>query len=115
MRTIVEEVNFAKDCQLERLAIMQCTISDPAIKTRRQKQLCRVCFYSQRITTRGFTRYTCLLCEDTFSHHNGDLPRVCMRCAEKARLCKRCGCDMEYENRRVVKGYEKSCTQEVKD
>jgi hypothetical protein len=76
-------------------------------KEQRQKsQMCKACFYlSGGLTTQAFTDKPCKRwgCHGRTKWNNGDTPDYCPDCATTMGICRRCGADQEYANRRSIK------------
>lgn len=73
---------------------------DPDRAERRKVSQCVNCYYGSRIGGQAFTNRDCMSCgaEQTYSSTATDV--LCMPCAHKHQLCKRCGGDVELRARR---------------
>lgn len=80
----------------------KCVIDDPERTDRLEDQQCQVCYYGSRIGGAAITTTECGICgvEMTFGNTNVDI--LCERCAREKNVCKHCGADMEYKNRRKL-------------
>lgn len=74
--------------------------NDPSKTNRLSKQECLVCFYGSRIGGAAVTFRDCAFCGCRCTSGNTDVDVMCLACAKQAGLCKHCGADMEYKNRR---------------
>lgn len=93
-----ERISYMRD-------FLQKIDEDPDKKKRLEKQECKVCFYqTSRIAGQSFTSTECSICDKEITHGNTDVDRLCQECAKAANLCKHCGADIEYKNRRKYKG-----------
>lgn len=73
---------------------------DPQKKLRKEEQECVICFYSQRVGGAACSFRPCGICDKELSSGNTDVSVLCLECAAKAQLCKQCGCDIDFKNRR---------------
>lgn len=62
----------------------------PRVGRRQMLRECEACF-RLRICGQAFTQYTCKSCGSLEEHPNTCVPRICRACADKDRLCVRCG------------------------
>jgi hypothetical protein len=71
---------------------------------RHKAQECLWCYYvaGNRIVGQAFTNYHCKGCYADFAHHNTGVPALCADCAKNHRLCRQCGADLDYKNRRAL-------------
>jgi len=69
-------------------------------KSRKADNQCKKCYYGQKVATQAFTDRQCGLCDTTCKSNNGRCPVLCDKCSNKLGLCKYCGADQEYVNRR---------------
>ncbi len=62
-------------------------------KCRLQQLECRACYYLRGgvVAGRAFTEYICANCNQSYSHPNTAIPRLCQDCARHRDLCVRCG------------------------
>jgi len=78
---------------------------DPHAAIRRSEFECAVCFYLRRggmIVGHGFTRFECAACHQESEHPNTGVPRLCLKCAQEHKVCRRCGADVELRDRTPV-------------
>jgi hypothetical protein len=83
------------------LAKLDC---DHEADKRRQERECLYCFYLHRARMAGqaFTGWECLSCGAGGMHSNTAVPHYCDVCADKMRICVRCGADQELEDRKLT-------------
>ena len=75
--------------------------SDPSKKERKEQNLCLICFYQSRgMHTNAFVTTDCKVCGKEMFFVNSDIDKIGLECAKKYQLCKHCGCDIEYKERR---------------
>ena len=69
---------------------------------RLERHECKTCYYllGDRIFGQAFTPYPCGVCHETNSWANTGVPKVCLGCANKLRLCVRCGADINMRKRK---------------
>lgn len=86
-----------------RAAAHRCSMDTDNV-ARREEQLCRLCFYHRKggIVTHGFRNWACDVCFNGASHPNSDVPRVCAPCADRLRLCMKCGADVHLAPREAL-------------
>lgn len=78
---------------------------DPEKKTREKEHLCKVCYYdSSRVGGSAITTTECAMCTIKMVFSNTCVDVLCDDCAKKAQLCKHCGSDIHYVNRRNREG-----------
>ena len=59
-------------------------------------QKCKYCFYmSNKIALQAFTKFTCKNCKEEFLHHNSNVNKICIKCAEELNICCHCGAEMD--------------------
>lgn len=76
-------------------------IDDPQRKERKEKQLCKCCFYaSARIGGAAMTTRPCMSCEKEQMYGSTATDVLCMVCAKEGELCKQCGADVDLRVRR---------------
>lgn len=75
--------------------------SDPEKRKRLEKSLCLSCFYINFASFGGaaITERPCGICEDNMSFPTTVVDKVCNPCASKNDLCKRCGADLNLEEK----------------
>lgn len=84
---------------------VQCRLVDDKDKSKRLSVgLCKWCWYRQATTLAGqaFTEYTCWRCDQTLSHANTAVPRLCDPCAKETQLCASCCGDINGKMRKEV-------------
>ena len=77
-------------------------VEDPDKAIRLESQECVACFYSSKIGGSVVTSRPCGSCEAMIHCGNSCIDRLCMDCAQKYRLCKHCGADINLRNRRKL-------------
>jgi len=77
-------------------------VNDVRKTGRQNKQECQVCFYSMKVGGAAMTSSKCGICQTILSFGSTNVDRVCMNCATKHRLCKHCGGDIEFKQRRKL-------------
>lgn len=75
-------------------------VNDPEKSDRLSKQLCKVCYYTSRMSGQACTSTNCGICDAEVRSGNTDVNVICSTCAKNHGLCVRCGCDIELKNRR---------------
>lgn len=75
-------------------------VEDPDKVLRLEAQECVVCFYNSRLGSAVVTDRPCCLCEIMLYCGSSCIDRLCKDCAEKYKLCKHCGADINLRNRR---------------
>lgn len=61
---------------------------------------CRYCYYlNHGLAGQAFTDWRCVLCGLEAQHHNTNVPRVCVPCADGFSLCVTCGGDLQQRHR----------------
>lgn len=73
--------------------------SDPDKNKRILEQECILCYYDSRIGGAAMTDSNCLLCEKIMHFGSTCVDNLCQPCAEKHKLCKHCGADINYKKR----------------
>ena len=66
------------------------------------KQECKMCFYRTKIAGQAFTEWKCKACDRSGNNSDTAVPELCMECAEKYRLCRHCGADIDGKDRRKL-------------
>jgi hypothetical protein len=66
--------------------------NDPLYINRVKAQTCKYCYYKPSVVSlQAFTEFKCIVCNETFMHHNSDVDHVCKSCATEHELCVHCG------------------------
>ena len=101
LRTCTYASKQAVDRARRNLARLECD-ADRAERLKERECLC--CFYLRgtRLAGQGFTEWSCLSCGAKDMHGNTSVPHYCVGCADKMRICTRCGGDQELEVRKAV-------------
>jgi hypothetical protein len=95
----LEEVRFRTTMQKSRLESFRKLLEDPDKEKRLADQECVICYYSGKIGGAAMTDSHCGICDTTMHFGSTNVDRLCTVCAEKHKLCKHCGADMDYKNR----------------
>lgn len=76
--------------------------NDPQKKERIKDCKCKICFYQKggRIGGAAMTQADCAFCGNSMMFGSTAVDKMCPDCAAKADLCKICGADMNYVNKR---------------
>ena len=76
--------------------------TDPQKKDRIKKCECKICFYQTggRIGGAAMTDRECAFCGEVMHFGSTATNKMCQGCATKAGLCKICGADINYVNKR---------------
>lgn len=75
--------------------------SDPQHKERIAMSQCGMCFYEKsRIGAATCTEVQCAFCDVILHSGNTNIDILCLECAANAGLCRHCGCDLDFKNRR---------------
>jgi hypothetical protein len=85
------------------LYIQKCenALEDIDKKLRKEKQECIYCYYlDSKVGGSVMTTSYCGICNKTLRSENTDTNALCIDCAEKHKLCKHCGGDINLKNRR---------------
>ena len=70
--------------------------TDPKQPQRLKLQKCKYCYYINiKISLQAFTTFTCKNCKEEFIHHNSNVDKFCMKCAEELNICCHCGAEMD--------------------
>lgn len=98
----VENANYLHKDRIEHYEQMLLNYrKDPQKADRLSKQECVVCFYGSRIGGAAITFRDRAFCGDRCTSGNTNVDVMCRSCAKQAGLCKHCGADMDYKNRRT--------------
>lgn len=93
---IKRTIQLAKDLQ-----------NDPENKNRLSESECLVCYYGQRgMHTNAFVYTNCQCCNKELQFVNSDTDKTCLECAINHKLCKHCGSDIQYKNRRKIRVFD---------
>lgn len=83
------------------IALAKAFVDDSDKLKRRKAGLCKLCYYqSSRIGGCAVTTAQCGLCDEILSSGNTNIDVLCQSCAVANGLCKHCGADLEFVNRR---------------
>jgi len=75
--------------------------NDPNKKERKCQNLCLLCYYQERgMHTNASVTTDCKICSDKMYFGSSDIDKIDDVCAKIYGLCKHCGCDIEYKERR---------------
>lgn len=69
--------------------------NDPDKDERLSLQICKVCYYTKRISLQAFTNTSCGCCNVDMIFPNSDIDSLCERCARINNACKHCGGEMD--------------------
>lgn len=81
--------------------IKRC-VEDKNRSFRLDAMFCRICFYLDRVQVNSSESSQCGICETVYFCDSYDEYALCKPCAKKHKLCVRCGCDIEYKERREL-------------
>lgn len=74
---------------------------DPDKRRRHDVAECALCFYQQgRMAGAAFTTRQCAFCDEELKSGSTDVNVMCLKCAVITGLCKHCGADVDYKNKR---------------
>lgn len=94
----------AKQSADERRAKLQAFDEDALQSQRLKARECKACYYlfSPRMAGQAMTERECLGpgCNARILWHNTAVPLLCEKCADKHRLCRRCGSTIDMRERR---------------
>lgn len=75
--------------------------ADPEKSERIEQVLCKCCYYSKsQIGGQAFSSRQCASCDWIINASSTCVDVLCVDCAERRGLCKRCGADINLKNRR---------------
>lgn len=96
---------YSKNYADDRIAESLQYLADEKKKEREAKGECKTCFYmrSSRIGGAAITSKPCDLCGEYMSFGSTNTDRLCLECAVKNKICKRCGGDLHMRTRRAEK------------
>ena len=104
-----KKINYDLSTCLFRTAMMRDILNgykriveDPDYHDRIINQECQVCYYGSRVGGSSMTITECGICNKEMTFGNTDVDVLCIDCAMNKRVCKHCGADMEYKNRRKL-------------
>ena len=92
------ESNLRRVEHIHRLSIKFKEDADK--KIRLQYGYCIFCWYSESLAGQAFTEYTCAVCGKEGRHPNTNVPKICIDCSKKHKLCVECGADIALRNKR---------------
>lgn len=74
---------------------------DSEAKQRLSEQLCETCYYLRKggLAGAAVTQQPCGICHDLQTYGSTATHTLCMKCAKKYELCKRCGADIGFRER----------------
>lgn len=97
-------VEWANGRQLNRidhaLKLVEKINTDPHRKERLKESECLLCYKESRVSCAACSDRPCGICEKRLTAGNTDVDVLCLECAKKSKLCKHCGADIDYKNRR---------------
>jgi hypothetical protein len=77
---------------------------DPDKRKRLVAKECIVCYYKSRgMHTNSCVSTNCKSCNKKMQFGNSDIDEICIDCAAKHKLCKHCGADFEYKERKKAR------------
>jgi len=77
--------------------------SDAQQERRLERNECKRCFYLwQRVCGQAFTEYKCIACGSDERWHNTCCPKLCIPCAHRYRVCRRCTGDISMRKRKAL-------------
>lgn len=76
--------------------------NDPDKVNRLEKCLCKFCNYTSSIGGAACCSRPCAFCDTPVHSGNTDVGVMCLECARKSGLCRMCGADLNYKNRRKI-------------
>lgn len=95
----IEEVRYRTMMQKSRLESYQKLLTDPDKIKRISEQECVICYYGSKIGGAAMTNSNCGLCDTVMRFGSTCVDKLCKDCADKHKLCKHCGADINYKNR----------------
>lgn len=98
----LEDVQWRTSMQQSRLKHLNKILEDPERESRLENQECVLCHYDSKVGGAAMTSSTCGLCETEIHSGNTNIDKLCKECAVKHKLCKHCGADIEYKNRKKL-------------
>lgn len=78
----------------------KAVVFDEQHNERLKSQECQVCYYGSRVGGASITTTYCGICGKEMQFGNTCVDVLCEDCAKKYDLCKHCGGDMNFLNRR---------------
>lgn len=96
----IHDTNSRTRLQINRLDDYKKFFADTKSEQRLKEQECVICYYSTRLEGQAFTHSTCKSCFMPTMFSTTDIDLLCKGCAEKEGLCKHCGADINYQDRR---------------
>jgi len=73
---------------------------DPDKKARKKENNCIPCYYYNGMHGNNMPIKNCDFCKKPVQYFNSDVDKICLDCASKYGLCKRCGADIDLKNKR---------------
>lgn len=99
--TIADANDSGKEYVEATIALARAFLADADKSTRRRAGLCKLCYYqSARMGGCVLTYAQCGLCDEQLSSGTTNIDVLCQSCAVENGLCKHCGADLEFVNRR---------------
>ena len=77
-------------------------VNDEDKDKRLEKQECVICFHSGHVGGASVTETNCAVCDERMIFSNTCVDVLCIKCAQKYKVCKHCGADINLENRRKL-------------
>lgn len=99
--TVSDWTSLGQDRLESLVKLATACLRDEEKSKRRKSGLCKLCHYEpSRIGGCGVTYAQCGLCDEMVSSGTGNIDVLCQSCAVANGLCKHCGADLEFVNRR---------------
>lgn len=83
------------------LAMAARLTDDPDKTARLARQYCKPCHYEERLAGQAITKQPCASCGTPQTYSRTLTDDLCLQCAMKHELCKRCGGDIEIRTDRT--------------
>lgn len=94
----IKEVQYRTNLQKLRINKYLAVIKDAGKKSRLENQECVICYYDNPIGAAVMTQSACALCGYIMCHYSSATDMLCIACAQKNRLCKHCGADIDLKD-----------------
>lgn len=98
----IEDVTFKTQFNRNHLDGLKRYLEDPDKEKRVIDQECVCCYYSTKFGGAAMTTSQCGLCVKDMNFSSTCTDILCKECAHDHNLCKHCGADMDYKNRRKL-------------
>ncbi len=98
----LDDVKHRTWMQKGRLEHFQKIVNDTDKKNRLENQECVCCHYDSKMGGAAMTKTNCSMCEKEMHFGSTSIDRLCKECAKEHGLCKHCGADMDYKQRRKL-------------